>query len=143
MSAVGLVIGLAGCGDVYVLSEAEGVKAAREVFAERGLVVDATDHVLGPVTVDGAAVTFTLDGWSPSSRYGFEYVSEGDADFSETTLDLGSLERAPKLQAAVDVATATTANVLVMRTWSHETFELADAQLRRAVTAWLDVLGAR
>lgn len=139
VSVAGLALGLVACGDVYVLSEAEGVAAARAVFAERGFVLEDVDHVLGPVVVEGEAVTFTLDGWSDVRRLGFEYVSEGDADFAEATLDLGSLALAPKLQAAVDVETATTANVLVLRTWGHETFGLADGQLRRAVAAWLDV----
>lgn len=133
---------LSACGDVYVLSEEEGVRAARDELLVHGIQADAVGEPLGPIVVDGVAISFVLDGWSAERGLGFEYVAERDPDFDEAPVDLGSLAESQKLEAAVDAALAATPErrVLVLRTWGHETFDLAEEQLRRRVSSWLDGL---
>jgi hypothetical protein len=133
---------LAGCGGSYVIPEEDGVRITREELAARG-VSAAETRSFGPVAVDGVAVSFVLDGWSAAAALGFEYVSEADPDFAEAAPDLGSLDESPKLQAAVDAALAAEpdSHVLILRTWSHETQQLAEEQLREHVRTWLAGLG--
>jgi hypothetical protein len=136
-----LVLGiLAGCGDVYLVSEADGVRVVGEELTARGIAATATPP-FGPVAVDGVAVTFTLDGWSDAATFGFEYVSDGDPDFTEATTDLGAIAETPKLQAAVDATLPAGSQILVIRTWGHETEALAEDQLRGYVQQQLDALG--
>jgi len=73
--------GLAACGDSYVIPEADGVRIVNEELAARGITATAT-RTFGPVAVDGVDVTFTLDGWSATAGFGFEYVAEGDPDYA-------------------------------------------------------------
>jgi len=133
---------LPACGDSYVIAEADGVAIARTEFAARGVTTDAA-RSLGPLTIDAAEVSFTLDGWSAARSVGFEYVSEEDPDFVEAATDLGALDETAKLQTAVDAALAgePQSHVLVIRTWGHETAELATSQLRRYVDEWLTAQG--
>jgi len=137
------IVLLAGCGDdTYIIPEADGVRITREELAARGVSATAA-RSFGPVTVDGVALSFILDGWSDATAIGFEYVSEADPDFAEAATDLGQLDESPKLQAAVDAALTAEpgSHVLVLRTWSHETPELAEGQLRDYVRQWLTGLG--
>ena len=136
------VIGLAACGDTYFIPEDDGVRIVREEFAARG-VVASEGRTVGPVTVDGVAMTFPLDGWSSADALGFEYVSDADPDFAAAATDLGSIAEAPKLQAAVDAALAAepASHVLVVRSWAHETRALAENQLRNHVRQRLVELG--
>lgn len=129
---------LAACGTSYTLGEGDGVTAASDEFAAHGVVASAT-RSLGPVTVDGVALTFTLDRWCPAEGLGFEYIADNDPDFTAATTDLGVGTSTAKLQAAVDAALAAEpgAHVLILRTWGHETFELARDQLRGYVAQWL------
>lgn len=136
------LISLAACGMSYTLDESEGVEAARTEFAAHGIVAAST-RPLGPVTVDGVAITFTVDGWSLADQLGFEYVSEHDPDFTRAVTDLGVPAETAKLQAAVDTTLAAEpgTHVLIVRTWGHETFELARDQLRGYVDQWLIAQG--
>ena len=136
------LLSLPACGGSYVIPEADGVAIARAELAARG-VATSDARGLGPLTIDGVAVSFELDGWSAARTIGFEYVSENDPDFVEAATDLGAIDQTPKLQAAVDAALAAEpgSRVLILRTWSHETAELAEDQLRRHVDEWLSAQG--
>lgn len=132
----------AGCGDSYVLDETEGVAACRAAFIAHGIYPSST-RPLGPITVDEVAIELTIDGWSLADKLGFEYVSEADPDFTETATDLGTTADQPRLQAAVDTALMEEPGVhlLMVRTWGHETAELASEQLQRYVGDWLTAQG--
>jgi len=134
---------LAACGtDGYVVPEADGVAIARQAFEARGVTVSET-RAMGPLTIDAVGVSFVLDGWNATRGLGFEYVAEADPDFVEAATDLGDVAESEKLQTAVDAALATEpdSHVLVLHTWTHETAELAEDQLRRHVDGWLTEQG--
>lgn len=132
----------AACGDSYVLTEAEGIEAARGAFIAHNIYPSST-RPFGPIMLDEVAIEFTVDGWSLADKLGFEYVAEGDPDFSEAVTDLGATGEQPRLQAAVDLALEEEpgVHILVLRTWGHETADLAKAQLAGAVDAWLTSQG--
>lgn len=130
---------VSACQFSYILDEDEGVAVAREVFTRHGIDAMSTRE-LGPLTLDD--VVFTADGWSAAARLGFEYVSEADPDFTEATTDLGAIDQYERLQTAVDDFLATEGgHVLILRTWTHETAELAREQLDKRVDAWLIAQG--
>jgi hypothetical protein len=138
-----VALATSACGGSHVLDEAEGVAAARAVFDRHGIGTGST-RPFGPLMLDEVAVDFTVDGWSLADNLGFEYVSEADPDFAEAATDLGALDQQPRLQAAVDEALMVDepgVHILVLRTWGHETAELAREQLDRHVDAWLVSLG--
>lgn len=134
---------LSACGTSYTLSEEEGVQVARDAFRAHNVYTTST-RPLGPLRVDDQfeVPSFTVDGWSLADLLGFEYVSEGDPDFATAPVDLGA--DGQSLQAAVDLATeGETGNVkiLVLRTWGHETYELAAEQMTGAIDAWITAQG--
>ncbi len=133
-----VTLALAACGTSYTLDEAEGVDAIRAEFTAHGISTGGT-RPLGPLRIDDVEVSFALDGWSLADQLGFEYVSDGDDDFSEAKSDLGGSLEWPKLQTAIDEALVEEpgTHVMVVRTWGHETAELATDQLRRYVSDWL------
>lgn len=140
--SVSALVTAAGCGDSYVLSEAEGIEAARGAFIAHDIYPSST-RPFGPIMLDEVAIEFTVDGWSLADKLGFEYVADGDPDFAEAVTDLGAIGEQPRLQAAVDQALTEEPGVhlLVLRTWGHETADLAKAQLARAVDEWLTAQG--
>jgi hypothetical protein len=137
-----LALPLAACGMSYTLDESEGIDAARTAFIRHAIYPTST-RPLGPVHTDEADVSFTVDGWSLADKLGFEYVSEGDPDFAALASDPGGSSEQPRMQAAVDEALVAEpgVHVLVIRTWGHETYELARDQLVDYVDAWVSSQG--
>ncbi len=135
-----VLLALSACGGSYTLDEAEGVAITRDVFITHGIFTGST-RPLGPIRLDELSLdlSFTVDAWSLADKVGFEYVSEGDPDFAAAPVDLGGLDQWPQLQAAVDVSLEAEPGVriLILRTWGHETPELAQGQLENYVDAWL------
>jgi hypothetical protein len=130
------------CGGSYTLDEEEGVDVARAAFMAHSIYATST-RPLGPLTIDEVELTFTIDGWSLADKLGFEYVSDGDPDVSAAVTELGSIAEQPRLQAAIDEALMAEpgVHILVIRTWGHETYELAREQLTRHVDEWLTARG--
>ncbi len=126
------------CDQIEYLSEPRAVELAREALAQRGVAATDETHALTGISAcDGRTpetcevVDFTLDGWDPARRVGFEYVATNDPDFGKNTRwsDIGPDE---KLQAAVDAALSGTGDtVFVIRQWAHETELLAEDQFVR------------
>lgn len=133
-----LALLLSACGMSYTLDEQEGIDVATAAF-NRHTIYPGSTRPIGPMTIDEVELTFTVDRWSLADKLGFEYVSDGDPDFTTAATDLGDSAEVGKLQTAVDEALAAEpgAHVLVLRTWGHETYELAAEQLDRYVEAWL------
>lgn len=129
---------LAACGGSYTLTEDEGVTIAHDVFATHNIVVGST-RPMGPLPIDDVDVEFTVDRWSLANGVGYEYVSEDDPDFDEAVTDLGSDREVPRLQTAVDLFLEAEPGhrVLIIRTWGHETADLAKNQLEGYVELWL------
>jgi len=132
-----ITVGLAGCGAIWILPEADAIVMADAELSARGLDPgDRTHVVVTPLA------TLTLDGWDPDALVGYEYVSDPDAD-----PDLGeaspyaSPDGAEELQAAVDAAVPAGTRVLVIREWAHETEGLCRDQFLRNLQGRLDALG--
>lgn len=140
--AAAVLASTCACGMSYTLDEAEGVMIAQEAFRARNIFPGST-RPLGPFRVnDQFDLSFTVDGWSLADLLGFEYVSEGDPDFASAPIDLGKDGQA--LQTAVDLATegeAGDVKILILRTWGHETYELARDQMTGYIDAWLVAQG--
>ncbi len=145
------VLGGAGClnGGVALITEARAIELARGVLADRGIQATDLTHVLSGLEVCDDAqpapacetVSFTLDGWDPARRVGFEYVSDNDPDFGRGTRwsDSGDIAF---LQSAVDASVAASGDVVLMiRQWAHETEGLAEDQLVGQLEVRLDALG--
>jgi hypothetical protein len=133
------LVALPACGMSYTLTEEEGVAVAQAAFQRHGVNPGST-RPFGPVVIDEVSVDFTVDRWSLADGLGFEYVSEADPDFAEAATDLGANDQHARLQTAVDEALAVDepgVQLLILRTWGHQTYELAVDQLDGYVDAWL------
>jgi hypothetical protein len=145
-------LAFAGCGDEAVsLTESEGAAVISQALTARGYAPTTDDFALTGVPVCDAfencqaPAALTLDGWDPVSRVGYEYISRDDPDFPDhpllrsTNPTIGRINAA-LLEAAINaqLADGEGGTVLVLRSWAHETTDLATGQLDNEVQRRLD-----
>src|SRR5262245_9286839 len=118
---------LTGCplDSAWLLPEYEALSLTRAELARRNVQVVDTTHVLSNITACAGPggsgcvpVSFTLDGWDPVRKIGFEYVSDDDPDFGLGT-PFSAIRPSEALQTAVDQSLAGQATVLIIHQWAH------------------------
>lgn len=142
---VAILLPACDLGSAAVISETEAAQIITKRLATFGYTPSATDHAITNLDVCDQktggceTVTFTLDGWDPAQRVGFEYLAAGDPELTATS-GYGHSFWPDAVQDALKQKNEGEV-ILVIREVSHETRELALEALEDEITRRLQEYG--